>query len=83
MRRRERENWAKCLPVTAARVAAVVAANKIRMEHRNFMIDGRNKFANQKHWKCVCVRDRCCVWNREVVESPKSRLQQQQRSANR
>jgi truncated hemoglobin YjbI len=49
MRRRERENWAKCLPATAARVAAVVAANKIRMEHRNFMIDGRNKFANQKH----------------------------------
>jgi hypothetical protein len=63
-----------------------VAANKIRMEHRNFMIDGRNKFANQKHWNvCVCERQMLSLKqrNREVVESPKSRLQQQQRSANR
>jgi hypothetical protein len=47
----------KCLPVTAARVTAVAAASKIRMELRNFMIDVVEMFANRRKARDLDAKD--------------------------
>ncbi len=47
-------NRGKCLPVTVARVTAVAAASKIRMELRNFMIDGGNICQSKRRKRSGC-----------------------------